>query len=40
MEEDKAAVFIVSFSDAVTALSYFFIPVAMFAVVILRQVRH
>ena len=31
-------VFLVSFSDALTSLSYFFIPGAMFAIVLMRRV--
>jgi hypothetical protein len=36
---DKLVIFLVSFSDAITSLSYFFIPGALFCVVLMRKVR-
>lgn len=38
MKADKVVIFLLSVSDALIALSYFLIPGAMFAVVLMRRV--
>ena len=40
MRAGKVVIFLLSVSDALIALSYFFIPGAMFAVVLMRKVRY